>query len=168
MDMTKLIAYHEAAHAVASCLVGKRFRKVTIIPSEEFRGRCETKPWENFHPDYKTDSRTVRKCKANIFIDLAGLVAEAICGHKKKQGSKDFSNAADMAGYLCGSSEEVGAFLSFMWEETYNILRLEFNWKSVQVVAGSLLKKKVLRYGEVRHLILRTQDGLPIRKVDLL
>lgn len=92
------IAYHEAGHAVAACFVGKRFAAVTIVPGEKTLGACHTTPWSNFHPNLETDRRTISRLKIDIFVSLAGPVAESILrGGKKPPLCSDFNNGVGSA-----------------------------------------------------------------------
>lgn len=164
-------AYHEAGHAVAACFVGKPFAAVTIVPSGETLGSCHTAPWSNFHPDVEEDRRTVSRLKADIFIQLAGPVAESVLTGRKKSSfwHFDFDHGVSSAEYLCGGNTELaGAYANFMWEQTKNIIGFEPNWKAVQAVAGSLLGQKTLSYGKVRQLVREALGVSYIPKVNLV
>jgi len=169
-ESSRSIAYHEAGHAVAACLAGKRFTVVTIVPTDDALGYLAPKRWKNFRPDFQTDRRAIQRMKGDIFISLAGPAAEAILTRRKRMpGShKDFYHSMEMASRLCGSDKETNAYISFMWEQTWNIMILRHNWEAVKVVAKSLLRKRTLRYRAVRWLVRESFRTDAILKIDLL
>ena len=169
MKSKEAIAYHEAGHSVATCLAHKRFRIVTILPDEESMGKCITVEWKNFHPDYETNRRTRYRIKADIFMLLAGPCAEYkyVGGRKPVYSVEDYQEAQELASYLCGSQEEADAYVEFMWEQTKNIISLDWNWKAIIAVANALLGQKTLKYFKTRHLI-RKASGAVTQQVDIL
>ena len=163
------IAYHEAGHSVAACLAHKRFRIVSILPNEESMGRCIIVQWKSFHPDYETSRRTRYRIKADIFMLLAGPCAEYkyVGGRKPVYSVKDYQEARELASYLCGSQEEADAYVEYMWEQTKNIISLDWNWKAIVAVANALLGQKTLKYLKTLHLIRKASDKVTPR-IDLL
>jgi len=172
-DMTlkskKAVAYHEAGHGVAACLAHKLFRIVSILPDGESMGKCVTVEWKNFHPDYETNRRTKYRIKADIFMLLAGPCAEYkyFGGRKPTYSVEDFQDARELASYLCGSQEEADAYVEFMWEQTKNIIGLDWNWKAIEAIANALLGQKTLKYLKTRHLIQKA-SGKVTPSIDLL
>ena len=70
-------AYHEAGHAVACYLLGRRFKRVTIVPDHESHGKVFPHRLRNFHPDTSTTLRTRQRIETEITILFAGGLTEA-------------------------------------------------------------------------------------------
>ena len=86
---------------------------------------------------------------------LAGRVAQGLAarGRVKIEGSEDdFKKAYQLAGYLCGSDDEVDVLMDLLNIRARNELRQDFNWSKVEALARELLARKRLNYDEVRGL----------------
>jgi ATP-dependent Zn protease len=153
-------AYHEAGHAVASFLLHRGFRRVTIIPGEGFLGQLVmTQKPRTIHPDYETDARTELWLRREIIIDLAGPVAEKLHtsrGNWKIGGSKDLHKAVDLASYIMGDPDEIGAYLDWLTLSTTNMLKRPDHWPIVQALAAELLERKVIGAKRARALMWDT------------
>lgn len=100
---------------------------------------------------------------------LAGPCAEYkyVGGRKPVYSVKDYQEARELASYLCGSQEEADAYVEYMWEQTKNIISLDWNWKAIVAVANALLGQKTLKYLKTLHLIRKASDKVTPR-IDLL
>jgi ATP-dependent Zn protease len=166
----KAVAYHEAGHCIAAFLTHKRFRVVSVVPDGESLGKLLHIPWKNFHPDYEENRRTIHKAKTGIFMILAGLASEKKFMRRRKSGGssdEDLKKAYGLADNLCGSWKVSKAYIDFMWEQTKNIIGIDRNWKAIEIIARTLLKKKIVRYQEARRLV-REVSGEVIPPIDLL
>ena len=152
------IAYHEAGHCVAACLARKRFKAVTIIPDGDTLGKCSTTAWKNYHPDYDANRRTIQRVKADIFVSLAGPIAELkFTGDEEPVLCSDYNDALSATSYLCGSNEQTEAYVNYVWKVTESVISLDWNWKAVEAVAKSLLQRQTIGYKEARRLVKEPQ-----------
>jgi hypothetical protein len=117
-----------------------------------------------FRPDLNNDLRTFSRIEQTIRICLAGPLAEAkLTGRYNLVGaSSDNSEAADLALYRCGGSDEAAsAYLKWLSIETRGALDLKMIWDGVDELAAELLEheeigwrkaRKVIQYGMDRDL----------------
>lgn len=153
----RLTAYHEAGHALAACLVRIPFQDVTIVPTGEILGKvsCSFDRWGEFRPDADVRRRTVGKAKRVMFVALAATVAERIAARQKGMPSNrddpHVDQALSLCLNLCGSFEESVAYLTFMWEQTKNVVQL--HWESVDRLAKGLIDQKTVNRREARRLL---------------
>lgn len=70
------VAYHEAGHAVVAVVLGRRFRKVTIVPESDSLGHVLHRPYsKTFQPDVNTGGHTERRICDDVMCSLAGMLA---------------------------------------------------------------------------------------------
>ena len=71
------VAYHEAGHAVTNFELGRKIRKVTIIPTEDYSGACFDYKLLDSMADTYGDTPTVRRrVEREIMGKFAGQLAE--------------------------------------------------------------------------------------------
>jgi hypothetical protein len=147
-------AYHEAGHAVVSFGVGRGVRRVTIIPDGDSLGHITNHGLPAFHPDYKTDGATRRRVEQCVMISLAGAIAEArFKGHRRRLGDgADLAQVFDLASYMVGETEELNAYVRWLWLRTRNLL--EVHWPVVEHFAAELLARRHLTGREARAVWL--------------
>jgi ATP-dependent Zn protease len=121
----KETAYHEAGHAVANFAMGKRFKKVSIIPipEQDSLGGVSGCGWESkLNPELNdTEQLRIRRMvEREIITSFAGVVAEAkLTGRYNHIGaSQDYHDAVFYASYVTGSTEETEAYLTWLLEKT--------------------------------------------------
>jgi ATP-dependent Zn protease len=109
-------AYHEAGHAVAYFLSGRKFRAVTIQPNDDYLGCVEGFDANGFGPDTSSTSRKRSLIERNINCSLAGPIAEAQHTRTRNHvgASSDYHGACELASYICGSNEEIAAYLKWL------------------------------------------------------
>ncbi len=167
----KETAYHEAGHAVANFAIGRRFRKVSIIPVPEHNslGRVTGSGWKsrlNPELDDTEKLRLRRMVEAEIVVSLAGVVAEAqLTGLYNHIGaSKDYQDAVFYATYVTDSTKETEAYIAWLLEKTKNILWRR--WDAVELLATELIKQREIGYTTTRKIIRKGLDG-PLPPLDL-
>jgi len=171
MNPEYIVAHHEASHAVASCLMHKPFKNVTIIPDKDTLGALtHYKVWVN--PEIENRSLAISTVKAYIFICLAGPVSEDILKVKKPKSKKtiyykcDWTDVVNMAVEICGNMEQTQALVDFMYIQTKGIIKV--SWKAVRLVAKNLLEHKTLSYRKTRQLMKEAFDCGIIPDIHLL
>ena len=189
--------------AVAACLVGKRFYTVTIVPDRErdLEGaifgawELDTDP-DKIHKIHQMiceeitskrtiSRRTISRAKEELFIRLAGPVAESIISGGKESledySFSDYITVVEGAKALTMSDTSVNSMeiddpteftwslVDFMWKQTKSILWSRYkNWEAVQAVAQSLLERKTLSSRKVRQLVQEALGAGHIPKVNLV
>ena len=153
----KYVAYHEAGHAVMCFHQRVAVRGATIVPDEEVGGRVfHANPLKGVRLDIETTTRSRWQMEKLVRVCLAGPEAQrrySPRSWRNAHGSDDFSQAVDLLGYFCGSSEEIEAYLHLLRVQTRQFLRLPHVWQAVQSVAEALLESKQLGGYELRQLI---------------
>ena len=162
-DELTCTAYHEAGHAVVAYLLGRRLKRVSIVPNSdaETLGHCQRVPHRNFHPDRigtKFDGRMVDEMVASI----AGPMAEEkFSGRRHTQGAqKDYQMAEDLVAYVTPSFEEGRDF--YKWVRGRTKRMLDTRWPQVTAVAEALLEKQELAGDKVLKVIgeVRRADAI--------
>jgi hypothetical protein len=152
--LRRAVAYHEAGHAVAAYDLGLTPTLATIVPSSEFNGRVlHRNPLRHIRLDFDGSDRTRLRAERVIMILLAGPLAQRRAGHRSPQygGGDDFPKAAALAMHVCGSDEQVDAFLKWLNVRARAIL--ELRWPDVERVAQALLDRNTLRSREIVAVI---------------
>jgi ATP-dependent Zn protease len=154
MNKETEIAYHEAGHALACYATGVRFNKVSIIPIDDSFGRLvhnriSTKMAQDL--EWFDNTRTQIWHLQQIVISLAGAEAtRLVCG--KKGGHKgDYQSAKKYAEAECGVGETANAYSKFLLLLTRDFIKSKR--KLLDKIAEELLKKKTLKYKELKELL---------------
>ena len=158
LKMKKLekVAYHEAGHAVAAFLMRRSFSYVTIKPDESSFGHIFYQKFrDSFNPDYVEDYKIRRPLEKAIITGLAGHVAEKIYSKQEnyETSENDFHVAVDLASYLCGSNEEIEAYIKWLYIRTKNMLEHPNNWCKVKAFAEELLDHRRIGYVKARKIM---------------
>jgi Peptidase family M41 len=154
------VAYHEAGHAVAAYNLKRRFNYVTIIREDDTLGQCRFTPYKNFRPDIYSDNKTKARVEQAIVMLFAGAAAEnKLAGKRNRAGEDDdFQKAVNLAASQCGSDEEVGAYLNWLWVRTRVLLDLPWLWAAVEALAQELLKYRKVSYQKACKIIKEATD----------
>lgn len=151
-------AYHEAGHAVAAFLYGRRFLKISIIFDEKdfSLGRViyPITYWKGFAPDgFKSNTRM--RIEEEILKVFAGEVAEGLfSGRLNWRSSREhLTSAKKLARYVCGSQAEADAFVDWLWKREIHLMKDPPRRAAVQALAEELLQKKEIGYQEARQII---------------
>jgi hypothetical protein len=143
-------AYHEAGHAVASFELGRGVRRVSIVRDGDQYGHVLNHQLPRFHPDYNSDGRTRARVEQRVMILYAGGIAEAKHkGHRRRLGDgADQQRAMNLASYIAGETEELEAYLRWLWLRTRNLIDLR--WAAVGHFAAELLARRHMNGREAR------------------
>lgn len=154
-NQLRATAYHEAGHAVACWKMRMAIRKATVAPDDDSLGHVSRYPCPAFHPDYKTNPKTIVRLIDYVVMCFAGSEAEArLCGRRNNVGAQqDYSNAHGAASHLCGSDRSTEAFLRWGRLQAADMIGAEMIWMLIQAVAKSLLRETTLTGKQVRNVI---------------
>jgi hypothetical protein len=145
----RIAAYHEAAHAVACYLLGKRFKYVTIRLKEEKLGKI-IYPKKISKPI--PSERELRVIKREYMVFLAGPIAEAILS-----GKCEFEDTLPFIGLPESWTENSPRFNEIFWKldfvETKLLIYAPWNWQGVMSLADELLNQEKIRYQAARKII---------------
>jgi len=132
-------AYHEAAHAVVSLLLRVPFRHISVMASEESRGRMVQGPI--------LEIREERDNPSTLGWD--------------EVGESDWCEARAMARRVCSTEAEALAFERWLYERALNMLREPATWEAVRLVAEALPERGRLGARAVRRI---AGQVLPLRR----
>lgn len=153
----RLVAYHEAGHAVAAFYLGLRVREVSIVPDADGLGYVFWKPMpSSFRPDVEVTPKVRDRIEREAIATLAGPCAEEKAGGNDawRTSGSDLEDSVALLGYLCTSDDELQAYLNLVCIRARNLV--ERLWHSIDSLAHELLAKRRLSGEEVRRLIART------------
>jgi hypothetical protein len=165
-DRRTRTAHHEAGHAVAAILKGRRFKYVTTIPDDAMGslGHVQFRIMRAFRPDEASagcwaldDGRKAKRLDDEVCIQVAGMAAEAIyTGRRNWRGAHgDYHAAVGLASYRCnGCDGAITAYLKWQAEEAKSLLtRTAVHRKCVEAVAERLIEENRLEEGTVRKIV---------------
>jgi len=136
-------AYHEAGHAVAALLLGRRFKAISIEPDGDILGLVSGIAWPRaFRPDTDDiDSRARSNIEKRIMIAAAGEGAESLYTGRRVMhyACQDAMQAVDLASYVCPENEECSAYTNWLWLRAKNLIREPRSWIMVEALASKLL-----------------------------
>jgi len=154
-------AYHEAAHAVISLLLRVPFRHISVVASEESRGRMVQGPILEIREERDNPStRTRLWLERRMMVRLAGPAASSLLGWGEAGGS-DWAEARAMARRACATEAEAAAFERWLYERALNMLREPATWEAVRLVAAALQRSGRLGVRTVRQI---AGQVLPLRR----
>jgi hypothetical protein len=149
-------AYHEAGHAVIAWTLKRKFRHVTIVPTETTLGHVQLHPWgKHTDPDDRVDGRTLKLFESDILISLAGKLAETrLTGRVGGVGGRrDAHDAFHLASFLWEEPEVLQQYFNFMVSRAQAMITHEWTWHAIQVLAAALLEQKRIEYRTARKII---------------
>lgn len=149
------LSYHEAGHAVAAFVLRMRFTHLSIIPDEDSIGHTMTTKLRDFQPDVAR-SRTGRdRYERYAMVSLAGLVAERerVGRVRYRTNHHDVIQAFELCSNTCGSDEETGACINWLWERTKNLMKSGRHWAAVEALAEQLRTRRYIGEREARQII---------------
>lgn len=157
-DQLYQTALHEAGHAIAAVVVGKRFKDVNIRAKDDHLGRIRY--WvtrealfnqvQGIGNSFLNEKTIDKKVKSAIVISYAGYVSELKGGFDNTEGAAaDFEFIADIG--LSHAGLNVDAFLEQCLEDTKQLV--DSNWAYILKLSQLLLKKKSATGKDVRKLV---------------
>ncbi len=148
-------AYHEAGHAVIAWHLRLGIGRVSIVPDPDrgSLGHIETKVPRWIDPDVDLSPAAQDWLQRRIQMSLAGRASEKLfTGRWNHVGARgDYRSATDLALYVCGSSEEISAFIK--WLDLRTRATVKFHGAQIAKVAAALLEHHTLRPRDVERLI---------------
>jgi hypothetical protein len=156
-------AYHEAGHAVAGHALGRRIKRVTIIPSriEKYAGCCFTQRGPSLKGiDWDVTPKIRRDAHDLIMFSMAGICAQRLFNPRTLRsfhGSMDYRTVVDFATHLTRENE-LEPFLRWMEIRTENLIR--DNWNAVEMLAAELVRHREVT-GKEAHEIIRSAPFSP-------
>src|SRR5262249_21182342 len=127
--------------------LARAVKDLSIVPDGDSDCRfVNRKLPDMFRPDVQNDRRTRWFVEREIMVFPTGGVAlEVFQGHRRALGDgEDRRVAVNLAGYVCGDEEEIGAYLAWLRARTKLLLNQPRNWRAVADLARALLEHKEL------------------------
>lgn len=153
-------AYHEAGHAVAAYVQRRRFKSISIVENEESYGRVEDHAWpETFRPDIELNGHGRNRLEAAIIGLLAGHAAEVkyLGGEPDARADSlaehDLRGAIMLGSYMCGSTDETGAYVSWLQHRATGLISNPVYWSATEYLAEALLTEPHMSYRRAREVI---------------
>jgi Peptidase family M41. len=155
MKLLERTAFHEAGHAVASCVLRVPFDKVTIEREGTILGSVFSKKslLDYLGDEFLYDPRAVTRAMKVVTVLQTGQIAERIAsGRTNRVGAaSDSDDTVELALHLHGSGEAATAFLKENVMATER--RIRERWTAVHALADLLLEKTTVGGREARQLI---------------
>jgi hypothetical protein len=155
-------AYHEAGHAVAAYMAGRRFTQVSVVPDDWSLGRCTFASLRLYPLNGDGDHRGRARIEREIMIFCGGSVAEALHmrrSHSWRWAKYDLIRALELAEWVTHSREEANAYTSWLLKRSEALLR-EQEWR--RAVSG--LASDLMRYGELGEHDARAAISTAVRR----
>lgn len=159
-------AYHEAGHAVLSCVLGRPIRKVTVIAEDDFLGKVTGFSRPSLYRRLEVGQDGWKLAIPRMMILFGGPLAEEFFAGRRNRRGAGYDNDAisDIAISACGSSEEASCFVRWVETKTASVLRNPTNWAAVRHVAASLMAHGELGGEEVKRLCSEAMKDLTLQK----
>lgn len=157
-DTVRLVAFHEAGHAVAGWLCGQRVTQLEIYGDDEHAGSCHL---QRFPPPGDRGGRVDRAAVRDRILCLAcGLLAEAraVGRNDWDELSPELDEAVRLAIGLTGDCEAALRLLEATRERAQALL--DRHWEAVRLLADELLSRGRLGQREL-ELLLKARVPAP-------
>jgi hypothetical protein len=147
------IAYHEAGHAMAYILLGKKFMYATIRENDTAAGHIRQRSSRISLDTYINSMIVVLgdfpKLFLHDFINIAGFTAEAI--HTGKFNGK--RALSDFMGIVDTTTQDlperfVKQYMEFLSGYAMLVFQIKVNWLRIEAIAEALIEKETLTYIE--------------------
>ena len=151
------IAYHEAGHAIASILLRRTFKFVSIRKWQGSEGRVHCNPsgdvWHKIYAKDTPEKKRRKLLEREIKVSQAGPIALLLfttdCGilcipDKKEPDFEEIREYQEIGGF---SNEEIDVF------EADITALLADHWFLVEAVAEALMEAKRLQYRQIRNIV---------------
>lgn len=147
-------AIHEAGHAIAALALGRRFRHVTIVPTNDTLGHVR---FLRFKPP---DQQRIDLLIISAEISLAGYLAEREFGFRPRRVGWEADREAAMESILYfAAGDEVEAKLLIRVAER-RVTRLIARWRErIDALAAQLVDRRKMSFIEVRETCAQLANG---------
>jgi hypothetical protein len=157
----RIIAFHEAGHAVVGWRVGLWPRTISIAPSGDAAGHVEHKLGiDPVELECRSPHRLMNAVTKNIMVSLAGEIAQRRHDPRsvrRYQGRSDRLNAARLASSVGAEGEEAAAMLRWLALRTEKVIA--GHWRFVERVADTLVIERTIRRARFVELVRDYVDG---------
>ena len=150
-------AHHEAGHAAAYILTGRKFKHVTIKPGEDYFGRVLSQ-----HPawfgramnDPELKNRLRRYIEDRVIILSAGNVAERFFEKRRivAGAGSDWINTFELLEHGSCGLEEVSTYHAWITARTRSLILRPDVWGGVSAMAAALMDQETLSYNEAERI----------------
>lgn len=150
----RVVAVHEAGHAVAGYWLGRPFRYVTIISGNGSLGHVQSRSLgKRFNPEINLTPRGREIIDSEVSVCFAGPIAEKRFTKRwnRAGADADWRTAFNLASYIAGDEDELNAYLK--WRTVVAEQLVTNRWNQIVAVAASLVERKRLTYAEVDAII---------------
>ncbi|WP_395697208.1 hypothetical protein [Methylocella sp.] len=156
MDI-RIVAIHEAGHAVAVERLGLKLKAVTVVPKENIGGTVHHNDTLRRLKRTGDDSDRERlKAERVIMLCLAGPEAQKRFDPNSDWeacGESDFAAAAELSRHFFGEGDSAVAFMEWMKVRTCDLVGQ--NWSLIEHLADQLIERKTIGGDEAMLLIKR-------------
>jgi hypothetical protein len=157
----RIVAFHEAGHAVVGWRVGLWPRGVSIVSSGDAAGHVEHKLGiDPVELECRSPYRLMNAVTKNIMVSLAGEIAQRRHDPRsvrRYQGRSDRLHAAHLAAAVGAEGEEAEAMLRWLALRTEKVVA--GHWRFVERVADTLVSERTLRRARFVELVRDYVDG---------
>lgn len=156
------VAYHEAGHAVIGQKLGVPVRRVSIEPTEAYRGMVLIDdPVRGIKDGDETSDRARLRVERTIIVRLAGPVAQRKhrpSSWRRYHGSDDYRGLAGLAACFY-DGETLDAFIRWLELRTQDLV--EIHMSAIDRVAQALLERKTLTSDEIKEIAWPPEIPMP-------
>jgi hypothetical protein len=162
----RVVAIHEAGHAVASYYLHVTIKAVTIIPAEDSLGKL-THHRVSFgrHGLFDDSVRGIDRAERHIMVCWAGQIAQRKCVPRSRwrvDGCADNEIAMELFTHIMSPDQKARDLqVALLWRQTEVLV--EHHWKEIVAVADALLEHKALDAEGVDAAICRALGLEPLR-----
>jgi len=153
-------AYRKAGHAVASCVLMRRFGKITIFPKGDNWGSMAAQV-SSINGISEQTSKTKNNIEDEVIIHFAGVVAERLFSSGYNWHGVRVENLTAVERVECTgpSDAETEAYLDSLFILARDLIKVPRYWNAVETLAHELLKERTIGYQKVRQIISDILDG---------
>lgn len=130
---------------------------VSIVPGNDFQGVCKTSKQPSLSKrDCSLTTKAEGRLNQRIMIAVAGDIAQSLYSRRRGNSygtSSDHALSLEMAGRVCGDTEETIALLNYLTISTRNVLKLPEYWDAVKALAKELLEKNTVSGRRAKEII---------------
>jgi len=157
----EVLAFHEAAHAVAMWKLDFGIGSITIDPDERSSGH--TRPARAYDLESERDRRRRRyMVEQNAIMFHAGSVAEQLLrpGTKPTGAAIDHDQIHDDMYQVEDNGSIHITWCNYLWQRTYTLLAWPGQWKLIVALARALLTYRTLDGRSAEFYLKRVDDVL--------